>query len=200
MEALKLENLTIQEYLKLEKETQKKYEFHNGFVYALAGGTLNHGLICGNVYGELRLALKNQNNNCKPLSSEIKLHIESKNSFVYPDAMVICGEIELSKIDQNAVTNPILIVEVLSKSTANYDRGDKFHTYRQLKSLKEYVLIEQNKPVIEIYTRKADLWKIRRIEGLDQEIHFSSIDLTLKLSDLYYDIDFGMKPRNEDIS
>ena len=164
----KLNNLSIKEYITLEQDTDTKYEYHDGSIYALAGGTLNHGLICGNIFGEIRGALKKSTKECKVMNSEIKLYIPTKNTFLYPDTMVVCGKMEISKVESNAITNPILIVEVLSKTTASYDRGDKFYLYRQLESLQEYILIEQEKPLIEIYKRESDLWKITRISGIEK--------------------------------
>lgn len=191
MKAHKLPKLSIEEYLTQEKESGIKYEYHDGQIFALAGGSINHGLLCGNIYAELRNKLKESKANCKPVTSEIKLNIKSENSFVYPDTMVICGNLQKSEEDKNAVTNPILVVEVLSQSTANYDRGDKFHLYRQLDSLQEYVLIEQDKPLVELYYKKTgtDLWRIRRVEGLQSKIVFQSVNIEIAMQDLYYDID-----------
>ncbi len=121
----------------------------------------------------------------------MKLNVESKNSFLYPDAMVVCGGVEKSKTEPNSITNPRVIVEVLSKTTATYDRGDKFFLYRQINSLQEYVLIEQDKPQIEVYKREADLWKITRISGLDQQLYLESLDLKLELEVIYEDVEFG---------
>jgi Uma2 family endonuclease len=191
MKAHKLPILSIKEYIQHEIENGLKYEYHNGKIYALAGGSLNHGLLCGNIYSELRSSLKNKNSNCKPLTSEIKLNIQNKNSFVYPDTMVICGEIETSKNDKNSVTNPILIVEVLSKSTSDYDRGDKFYFYRQIETLQEYILIEQDKYVVEVYYKKpkSDLWRISRFEGFDEKIKIQSLDISISMKDLYFDVE-----------
>ena len=188
MEAYKFPKLSVEEYIQRERESDTKYEYHNGEVYALAGGTLNHTKLCGNIYAELRSKLKNLN--CNPYTSEAKLSIKNKNTFVYPDSIVVCGEIKTSEKDKNAITNPTLIVEVLSKSTAHYDRGDKFHLYRQIPSLQEYVLIEQVKPVVEIYYRKErnDIWQISRIEGLDQAIKLQSLDIEISMSKLYFDV------------
>ena len=108
-------------------------------------------MLCGNIYNEIRRELENNKANCITLTSEAKLNVKKtkkSNSFVYPDSMVICGEINQSKDDKNSVTNPVLIVEVLSKSTSGYDRGDKFHLYRKLPTFKEYVLIEQGKYIV----------------------------------------------------
>lgn len=187
MKAHKIPKLTIAEYREQEVTTGIKYEYHDGEIYALAGGSINHATLCGNIYSELRNGLKNKNSNCRPFTSEIKLNIESKNSFVYPDSIVICGDIETSKNDENAVINPVLIVEVLSKSTSDYDRGDKFHLYRQIEGLQEYVLIAQDKPVVEVFFKKTgtDLWSINRIEGLEKVIELNSINLKIEMSELY---------------
>ncbi len=189
MIAKNLDNLSISEYIKIEQQTDTKYEYHNGSIYAMAGGTLNHGLICGNIFGEIRTALKHKKSDCKVMNSEIKLHVKEKNSFLYPDTMIVCGEIEKSQLESNAVTNPVVIIEVLSKSTANYDRGDKFFFYRQIDSLQEYILIEQDKAQIEVYKKKGDLWKITRIAGVDNFLPISSLNIKLKLEDIYENIE-----------
>jgi len=188
MEAYKFPKLSIEEYIQHERESDTKYDYHNGDIYALAGGTLNHTKLCGNIYAELRSKLKNLD--CNPYTSEAKLSIEKKNTFVYPDSIVICGEIATSEKDKNAITNPTLVVEVLSKSTAHYDRGDKFHLYRQIPSLQEYMLIEQVKPVVEVYYKKErnDLWQISRIEGLDQSINLQSLEIEISMAELYFDV------------
>ncbi len=141
-----MDNLSIQEYITIEKNGDIKYEYHNGTITAMTGGSLAHGLIRGNIFGEIRALLKAKKSNCQPLNNDIKLHISTQNQFLYPDTMVICGKIEQSNDEPDAVTNPKVIIEVLSKSTANYDRGDKFFFYRQIESLEEYILIEQEKP------------------------------------------------------
>jgi Uma2 family endonuclease len=193
MKAYKLTERSIKEYIQHERETGEKYEYHNGQIYALAGGTINHRLLCGNIYSEIRKGFREQNSNCKPVNSDVKLHVLGKknNSFMYPDTMVICGDIESSKDDKNSINNPILIVEVLSKSTADYDRGDKFFIYRELASLQEYILIEQDKPVVDIHYKnpKGFLWRILRVEGLDSYIELQSIGISISMKELYFDID-----------
>lgn len=193
MEAKRLNKVTLKEYLAIEKERQQKYEFQNGFIYAMAGGTYNHGLICGNIFGELRTRLKTGNQDCRAMTSEIKLHVESENSFLYPDAMVVCGEVGKSNKDPNAVINPLIVFEVLSKSTATYDRGDKFFMYRQIPSLQEYVLIEQEKPQLEIYKREGDLWQITRITGLDKKLTLPALQLEIPLTDIYEGVVFEVE-------
>ena len=129
MEAVKLEKVSIDEYLAIETAAAEKYEYLAGHIYAMAGGTYNHGLICGNIFGEIKARLKEKDSPCFALSSEVKLAIQSENSILYPDTMVVCEAAEMSSLTPNAVTNPTVIIEVLSKTTASFDRGDKFFFY-----------------------------------------------------------------------
>ena len=187
MKAQELPYLKVEEYIKHEIESNCKYEYHDGKIYALAGGTLNHGLLCGNAYSEIKNKLKSNGSNCLSLTSEVRLFIEKRNSYVYPDSMVICGEIDKSKDEKNSVTNPTLIVEVLSKSTAEYDRGDKFYFYRQIPSFKEYVLVEQDRYVVDIHYKSddSDLWRITRYEGRDKIIKIQSLGIEIGMEELY---------------
>jgi Uma2 family endonuclease len=183
--------LKVEEYIQHEIETGQRYEYHDGLIYALAGGSLEHALLVGNIYSELRNGLRSQQSNCKPITSEAKLFIKSENKYLYPDSMVICGEVERPEANKDAVANPVLIVEVLSKSTAEYDRGDKFHFYRQIPTLSEYVLIDQSRYVVEVYYKQSgnNLWRISRYEGLDQMIKFQSLALEISMKELYFDIE-----------
>ncbi len=177
---------SIKEYVEYEYSTDSKHEYEKGEILMMSGGTINHGILCGNVYNELRRGLEKDGNNCRVIGSEVRIYIEKAESIVYPDAMVICGEIETSEEDKDAVINPILVVEVLSKSTESYDRGDKFYKYRQLDSLKEYILIDQEKAVVEtFYKKENNIWEISRIAGLDQLIEIKSIEVNLKMEELY---------------
>ena len=198
MEALQLDylyayaGLSIPDYVDLEIATDRRHEYHNGEVVAMAGGTLYHSLLCANIAGELFTALKNKNSICRAYTSEIKIAIETRDSYVYPDATVVCGQPEESSIVNGAITNPILIVEVLSPSSAGYDRNEKFELYQALSSLKEYVLIAQNKPYVEVYYRNSNLnfWCKTVFEGLKTPIYLESIDVEIKLSDLYFNLEF----------
>lgn len=191
MEANKLTNISIKEYIKIEQEGNLKYEYHNGSIFAMAGGTIHHGLIIGNIYSELKSVLKRRGKtDCTALTSELKLHIESMNKFLYPDGMVVCGGLEQSEKEPNAIVNPIVIIEVLSTSTESYDRGDKFHFYRQIPDLKEYVLIDQYQAKVEVYQRAGDMWRIKRLEGLDEMLLLASIDATVSLNDIYEGVSF----------
>jgi len=185
---MKVHKIPVEDYVKTEIETNTKYEYHDGKIFALAGGTLNHGLICGNVYSGIRNQLTNKGSNCIPFTSEVKVFIKTKNSYVYPDSMVVCEGMEKSDEEKNSITNPILIVEVLSKSTGEYDRGDKFYFYRQLESFKEYVLIEQDRHIVDVHykSKNSDLWRITRYEGLDKIIKLQSLGIDLTMKELYF--------------
>lgn len=191
MKAYKQPRLTLPEYLQLERDTDQKHEYHNGEVYALAGGSLEHALIIGNCYAAIRSQLEGKD--CKPIVNDAKLHIQSQNKYVYPDVMVVCGPIEKSEDHKDALVNPAVIVEVLSESTSGYDRGDKFYFYRQIPSLKEYVLIAQDRPVVEVYFKQegSDLWRISRYEGTETTIQLRSLGIQIRMEELYFDLELG---------
>jgi Uma2 family endonuclease len=193
MEAKRLNNISVAEYIAIEKETQTKHEYHDGELFAMAGGTLEHGIISGNTFGEIKFALRKKKSNSRALNSDVKLYIQTSNKFLYPDVMVVCGEFKISDDEAGAVLNPIVIVEVLSKSTEGYDRGDKFFIYKDLPSLMEYILVDQYKAQVEIYSRRADLWSINRISGLDQHLEINTIGITLDLKNIYEDVSFQEK-------
>ncbi|MEM6966389.1 MAG: Uma2 family endonuclease [Bacteroidota bacterium] len=188
MKAHRLSKFTVAEYIQQEIDTNTKHEYHDGRIFALAGGTLNHGIICGNIYTEIRIQLKNKQSNCLPFNSDVKLAIEATNSYVYPDAMVVCNDFEVTDENESSVKNPVLVVEVLSSSTAEYDRGDKFYLYRQIPSFKEYILIEQKKHVVDVHYKhpSSDLWRITRYEGLDKKVKIQSLGIEVPMEDIYY--------------
>ncbi len=182
----KIPTYTIAEYLELEALAESKSEYEAGRVVAMSGGTLNHGIIGNNINTALNNGLKSQNSTCMAINGDVRIWVEKADSFVYPDAMVICGQVETFEQDKNSVINPLLIVEVLSKSTESYDRGDKFHKYCSLVSFKEYVLIDQNKPVIDVlYKEDSSYWKMSTIIGLDKSIMLNSIGVEIPLADIY---------------
>ena len=183
---------TIRDYIEYEYSSETKHEYERGEILAMSGGTINHGILCGNAYSELRENIGKSKIKCRAIGSEVRIHIKKADSIVYPDAMVICGEIEVSEEDSEAVTNPILVVEVLSKSTESYDRGDKFYKYRQLSSFKEYILIDQEKPVVEtFYKRENNIWEISRVSGIDKSIEIKSLGLQIKMTELYINVSWN---------
>lgn len=182
----KIKIYSEREYLTLENSANFKSEFEDGHIVAMSGGTLNHGIIGNNINTALNNGLRTNNLGCIPINGDVRIYIENANSFVYPDAMVISGDIESYKGDEHSVVNPVLIIEVLSKSTESYDRGGKFHKYCSLPSFKEYVLIDQYRPIIDVlYRENSRYWKMSTTIGLDKSIFLNTIQCEIKLSEIY---------------
>jgi len=193
MQATKLSNISIEEYIAIERENDTRYEYHNGEIFVMAGGTISHTDISGNVFHETTTKLRAKNSPYRPFNNDLKIQIQGERRFVYPDMSVICGEPETSEYYKDALINPIVIVEVLSDSTANYDRGEKFFLYRKIETLQEYILIEQDAPVIEVYTHnKGNLWRINRVSGVENSLTLQSFEIEIPLKDIYRSVDFSV--------
>jgi len=185
---------TLEEYFKLARESEEKLEYIDGQVVAMAGGTYNHSLICANTVGELRNGLKGKP--CQVLESNLRIGIRRAGRYTYPDIPVVCGEPEFDPKDEETITNPRLLIEVLSPSTERSDRGEKFLRYRMLESLQEYVLIAQDRPQVETYYRHPDGgWLLMTYTGLTATIKLRSVDVDLPLSEIYAGVKF---PPEED--
>jgi Uma2 family endonuclease len=153
---------TYAAYLAAEQVSTSKHEYLRGEVFAMAngtGGTPEHAALLAAVIVELGLALRGRP--CRLYTSELRVRIEATDLSTYPDVSVVCGALETSAIDRNAMINPILLVEVLSDSTEAYDRGEKFAHYRRLPSLREYLLVSQREPRIESFRRSEQgIWML----------------------------------------
>lgn len=179
--------ITFEEYLVRESESEYRSEYHDGKIIAMAGGTSRHSAIAQNARTAISNALRAKNKKCIVYDSDFKVRIESMKKGVYPDASVICDKPEYYNNRQDICTNPLLIVEVLSKSTRNYDKGDKFTFYRTLPSFKEYVLIYQDEPKVEAwYKIEENIWRISNFKGLDPKLTLFSLDCEIQLGDIYY--------------
>jgi Uma2 family endonuclease len=177
-------HLTPEEYLAQERLAEYKSEYFNGMVYAMSGASLNHNKIVANVIAELVQQLRGRP--CSALPSDIKVRMPDSRKFFYPDVSVVCGEAQFHDQRNDVLLNPILIVEVLSNSTAAFDRGDKFQAYQQMDSLKEYLLISQDKKIIEHYVRQTrELWNYTVAVGLESSLYLPSIECTLRLEAVY---------------
>ncbi len=186
---------TVEEYLEREKTSLVKHEYHEGEIFAMAGGTPRHSILVNNVGGELRNALKGKS--CVAHSSETQL-ATSRRRFVYADGSVICGKLTSFEENPLAANNPVVIVEVLSDSTSAYDRGGKFMRYRQMPSFREYVLIEQRFPQVDVFFRtESGLWKISSYEDLSADVEIQSINVKIPMAELYANVEFDA-PSDED--
>ncbi len=176
--------LSIREYLEMELATEVKHEFHDGEIFAMAGGSKNHGIIGTNILTELNLLGRKKG--CTTFNGDVKIRIDAANRFVYPEASMICGDVISSEVDNDAIENPLLIAEVLSDSTEAYDRGAKFRLYQQLPSFKEYILIDQYRPIVTVFFLKGDnIWEMREITDAKELVPLQSLDAVISMKDIY---------------
>lgn len=175
---------TYAEYLALEETSETKHEYVGGAIVAMAGGSIEHGRLVSRLTAVLSDKLKGRP--CIVLPADVRVRIRSADRSTYPDVYVVCGEVERDPDDEHAIVNPILIVEVLSDSTAESDRGDKFADYRRLRSLREYVLVSQRERRIDVYHRDGRRWVLEE-HTHGEELRLDSLDVTLLVSDVYVD-------------
>lgn len=179
---------TPEEYLTLERQAPTKSEYHRGNMYAMSGASRWHNLIVANVVGALRPQLKGRPRVTFP--SDMRVKVSATSLYTYTDVTVVCEEARFDDDQQDTRLNPTLIVEVLSRTTEAYDRGDKFAHSRQLDSLQEYVLISQETCRLEHYTRQADdRWLLAEASELSESVVLPAIDCRLALAEVYDRVD-----------
>jgi Uma2 family endonuclease len=182
--------MTPEEYLRIEREAPFKSEYYGGEMFAMAGGGRRHSLIKLNVGGTLRALLKGHR--CTAYDSDLRVGIPGEGLYTYPDVTVFCEPMAFMPGTDDTATNPAIIVEVLSKTTEAYDRGRKFEAYRQLPSLREYLLVSQDAPLIERFTREGDdRWVLTTVRGLDAVVPLEIIEAELPLAEVYDKVDFS---------
>jgi Uma2 family endonuclease len=185
-------SITPEEYLANERLANFKSEFYRGEIFAMAGASEQHNLIVMNVGASLHLQLKGRP--CRVYPSDLRLRIPRTGLFTYPDLMVICGEPQFEFDRRDVVTNPILLIEVLSDSTEAYDRGSKFEQYRTLDSLKQYMLIAQDRFSVESFTKQENgNWLLSATNDVQQSHKLDSIQCVLSLVDIYDKVEFAVK-------
>lgn len=185
------EHYTEAEYFEFERTAFGRWEYISGQIRQMSGGTTDHGDISSNLVRVLGNALVPRG--CHVYGSDVKMHTgDGINTF--PDVSVICGQNRYYLGKKDIVLNPLLIVEVLSPSTRDYDRGEKFGHYRAIETLTDYLLVEQDQAQVMLYTRRTDFWEMRVITGLNGSIFLSSVDVTLSLSDVYALVEFEAEP------
>jgi Uma2 family endonuclease len=183
LKVTKQKRYTPEEYLALEEKAEYRSEFDNGLIAAMAGGSFNHSRITQNIGYSLRDKLKTS---CESLTSEVKVQVHDYQKFYYPDVLVLCGEPIFYEKRNDTIINPILIVEVISESTEAKDRGEKMLAYRTLESLQEYVLVSQDKAIVEQYSKISDgNWIHKATIGLKSKVKFESIEAELTLEEIY---------------
>jgi len=185
MSAAPQPRLSFEDWLAIERTaTDQRSEYVAGEVFAMAGGTEEHNLIVANVVRELGNQFKGRP--CRVYPIDMKLHIASDDVATYPDVMVICGERQFYDDRRDLVTNPSLIVEVLSDSTEAYDRGDKFRHYRNLQSLQAYLLLSQYRVQAELFLRQPDgTWSLSTYQDPSDSIPLRDVEADLSLAEVY---------------
>ncbi|HEX8500966.1 MAG TPA: Uma2 family endonuclease [Pyrinomonadaceae bacterium] len=182
--------VTPEEYLAAERLSETRSEYSDGVVYPMTGAHLNHIQIVSNITVELANQLRPRP--CRVLQSELKIRLQESQKFFYPDVTVLCDEPQFHDERRDIILNPLLIVEVLSKSTEAFDRGAKFQAYRTIESLKEYLLVSQGTPLIEQYLKEEDgRWVLSTAAGLESSLTLPSIECTLSLNAVYDKVDFN---------
>ena len=190
MSAVPKPNYTVQEYLIRERAASSKSEYYRGQIFAMAGGSPRHNTIGGNVFASLRNRLRGSP--CRPFNSDQRIRIPANSLSTYPDVSIVCGELQIDVDDHDAIVNPSVIFEVLSKSSESYDRGKKFDFYRQLDFIREYVLVSQDEPLVERFVRQEDgSWVLTVFKGLETESELRSLEIVLPLKEIYEDVKFG---------
>lgn len=175
--------LTANEYLALDRESELKSEFHDGILYPIVAVSLEHSRIAARL--AWRLGERLQNSTCQTCVSPLRVRVSS-SKYVYPDLLVVCGAPAFADGHNDTITNPRLIVEILSPSTADYDYGAKFALYRRLQSLEEYVLVSQDPPEIDVYRRSTGgQWVLTPYEGLAAVARFESLNIEIPLAEIY---------------
>lgn len=192
MEAVAAQALfTPEEYLARERKALTKSEYRNGQIHAMPGASRKHNLITGNTLVELHLQLRNRE--CEVYPSDMRVKVSSTGTYTYPDVVVVCDEPRFGDTHFDTLLNPTVLIEVLSPSTAAYDRGDKFAAYQKLDSLSEYVLISQDAVRVEHYLRQEQEWDLTEFRSLADVFSLVSIDCELPLQAIYAKINFSQE-------
>jgi Uma2 family endonuclease len=186
---------SIEEYIELEQSSEERYEYFVGEVFAMAGGSLEHAIIATNIAGSLNNKLSGKN--CRAINSDMRVKVPADPPYRYPDVTVVCGEPITEKyLGQVMLVNPVLLVEVLSPTTKDYDKDEKFLGYQSIASFQEYLLVAQERSHVTRYVRQADnQWVRSDFIGLDSAVEVKSLGVTLPLSEIYQGVTFPALPQ-----
>ncbi len=178
-----------EEYFRLEETAEFKHEYRDGDIIPMTGGTTNHNQIAGNAYFQLKLGLRGQK--YRLFIGDVRLWMPDYRLYTYPALMVIKVDVIYHENRTDTVLNPLVIVEVLSKSTGSYDHGDKFKYYRSIPEFQEYILIDQYQYSVEQFIKtETGKWQVNFYESADSILTLSTLDFPIKLTDLYEQVNF----------
>lgn len=189
MGAPEIKYFTEKEYLDSERLALDKHEFYKGDIFAMSGASIPHNIIAMNCYIDLGTKLKGKN--CMPFGSDLRIHIPKNTLYTYPDISIICGEIEKTDDKFDTVTNPSVIIEILSESTKNYDKGGKFTLYRDIESLKEYILIDSEAVMVEKFIKNSDnSWQLTEYKKMEEHFTIETVAIQIELTTVYQGVQF----------
>ncbi|MGJ7030836.1 Uma2 family endonuclease [Niabella hirudinis] len=175
---------TIPEYLKIEKSSLEKHEYYRGEIFSMAGAGARHNVIFSNIMGQLYIQL--QGKPFRPFGSDMRIHIPENTLFTYPDISIICNDIISSPEDEDTIIQPTALIEILSRSTRNYDRGSKFKLYRDIPALKEYILIDSESINIEVFRVNASgHWELEEYKTQNETLLIKAVDITIAIHEIY---------------
>lgn len=178
------QKFTMEEYLTMERRSEQKHEYFNGEIFAISGAGERHNVIFSNLFGELAYKLKG--NPCRPYGSDLRIHIPENTLYTYPDISIICRDIVTDQKDDDNVIQPSILIEILSPSTKNYDRGTKFKLYRDIPSLKEYILIDSEAISVEIFRlHENGHWQLDEYKNPDEFLKLFTIEFEITLKEIY---------------
>ena len=189
MSAIPKKRFTSQEYLERERKSDLRNEFYSGEIFAMSGASFEHTCIVDNLVFELTQRLLG--GSCRVLSKDMRVKVNASGLYTYPDLIVVCGKPDLEDSHGDTLLNPQIIFEVLSPTTEAYDRGQKFNHYRQIPTLKEYVLVSQDRPMIERYIRQSDVsWNLTDFKPPQESFELLSVAASVKIADVYRSVQF----------
>lgn len=184
-----------EEYLALEEMAEYRSEYYRGEIFAMSGGSANHNRIAKNVVVALDAALAGKP--CETFITDMRLLVKKNGLYTYPDVMIVCGRLHFAKGRTDTLTNPIVIIEVLSESTQAYDRGAKFELYRALETLQDYVLIDQSRVYVEYFHKLDDgRWLLAEFHEPDGILLLEAVGVELPLSQVYQRVEWETHPSN----
>jgi Uma2 family endonuclease len=179
-----IKHISEKEYLEAERLALDKHEYYKGEIFAMSGASIPHNKIFSNVFLDIGNKLKGKN--CQPYGSDLRIHIPKNTLYTYPDISIICGEIETTDDKFDTITNPSVIIEILSSSTRNYDKGEKFTLYREIDSLQEYILIDSERIMVEKFIRNPDnSWQLTEYKTIEKSFDITTLTIEMQLAAIY---------------
>ena len=180
--------LTPEEYLRMERAAELKSEYDDGVLLAMSGASPRHNLI---VAGLIHSLMSRVRKGCLVYPSDMRVRVLNPTRFFYPDVSVVCERSQFADDERDVLLNPLIVFEILSGGTENYDRGRKFLSYQEIVSLQEYVLVSQDAPLVERYRRETDDWVYTKSEGLNAAVDLRAAGCELPLREIYTQVDFS---------